>query len=103
VELVEHLLGFSQSKPTPAAREAICCASTSAGSARGTAAQQAGGLLALGLLFGAFTRPQMRFTSPADSADSSPNTCGWRRTSFSLMASSASSMRNRPCSDAICA
>jgi MazG family protein len=34
-------------------------------------------------------------------ADSSPKTCGWRRTSLPLMASSVSPISNRPCSAAI--
>ena len=43
------------------------------------------------------SRPRCRFTSPAVSADCSPKTCGCRRISFWLIASSASSMRNRSC------
>src|ERR1019366_1860 len=79
-----------QSKPARAARDVICCASTSAGKARGTDASSPCGFSAFSLRSSALISSQLFITSLPVEAVSSANTCGCRRTSFSLIASSES-------------
>ena len=63
-------------KPAPAALEAICCASISAGSLRGTESSRPCGAAPLRAFSSDLISSQRRFTSSAVSADPVPKTCG---------------------------
>src|SRR5258706_8494252 len=92
---------FGQSNPAPAARDAICCASTKAGVERVTPASRPFGLCSG--FSSALISSQRFFTSSAVRASPSANTVGCRRINFELIACSESAMSNFPSSAAMVA
>ena len=87
------------SKPHPAARRCTFAARASAGSEAGMSSSTGDRPPASSALsFSQFTS-----TSSAPPTSTSPNTCGWRWTSFSTSPCATSSTSHRPSSAAICA